>query len=160
RTIFSVTLNGRSSVTVSAGATITVVILVTTSTDVGLPNWRSTSWLISTTPPGTSTCVDHPNHDGAGFNGETFSITAPLLAGTYNAYFIAYDDDGCTTGASTTRVLTNAVTVTQPLCSAPAITCPSGVNVQCDSNIQAPATDLASFVAQGGSASPSSPSCG
>jgi hypothetical protein len=159
RTIFSVSLNGGSSVTVSPGASITVVILVSTSTDGG-PNWRSTSWLISTTPPGTSTCVDHPNHDGGGFFGETFSITAPLFAGTYNAYFIAYADDSCTTGASTTRVLTNAVTVTPPPCTSPTITCPGAVSVQCDSNIPAPATDLASFVAQGGSASPSSPSCG
>ena len=159
RTIFSVSLNNSSSVAVSPGGSINVVIFVTTSTDGGA-NWRSTSWLISTTPPGTSTCVDHPNHDGPGFNGEPFSITAPTSPGLYNAYFIAYQDDSCTSGASTTYVMRNAVTVTQPPCTSPTITCPGAVSVQCDSNIPPAATDLASFVAQGGSASPSSPSCG
>ena len=158
RTIFSVSLNGtRNPITVSAGASITVVIFVSTSAD-GSANWRSTSWLISTSPSGTSTCMDHPNHDGVGFFGETFSITAPTSAGVYNAYFIAYQDDGCTSGASTTY-MTNTVTVVQS-CTSPTITCPSAVSAQCDANIPAAATDLASFVAQGGSASLSSPSCG
>jgi hypothetical protein len=158
RTINSVTLNGRSSVTVAPGATITVVIFVSTSTTGGA-NWRSTSWRIATTPPGTTDCINHPNHDGVGFNGEVLSITAPTSAGVYNAYFIAFEDDVCATGASTVFAMTNAVTVVQT-CAAPSITCPPAVNVQCDSNVPAPATDLASFVSQGGTASPSSPSCG
>ena len=158
RTINSVSLNGRSSVTVSPGATITVVIFVSTSV-IGGTNWRSTSWRIATTPPGTTTCVDHPNHDAVGFFGEVLSITAPTSAGVYNAYFTAFQENDCTIGPSTVFVMTNAVTVVQT-CAAPTITCPAAVNVQCDSNVPAPATDLASFVSQGGTASPSSPSCG
>src|SRR5207253_382629 len=41
----------------------------------------------------------------------TFSITAPATNGTYNAYFIAYADNGCTMNASNTLSLTNAVVV-------------------------------------------------
>ena len=158
RTINSVTLNGGSSVSVSPGASITAVVNVTTASSGGNNNWHSTSWLISTTPPGTTICVDHLNHDADGTFTETFSITAPASTGTYNAYFMCLQrDDGCSNQASGTFTLTNAVTVI-PACSAPTITCPAAVNVQCDSNVPANATNLATLVAQGGSASPSSPS--
>ena len=158
RTINSVTLIGGPSVTVAPGATITAIVNVSTSL-IGGTNWRSTSWRIATTPPGTTTCVDHPNHDAVGVFGEIISITAPSSPGVYNAYFIAFQENDCTTGPSSTFVLTNAVTVVLT-CTAPTIACPPAVTVQCDPNVLAPATDLASFVTQGGSASPSSPSCG
>src|SRR5262249_6743619 len=74
-------------------------------------NWRATGWSISTTAPGTVTCVDHTNHDAAGTFSETFSITAPTTPGTYNAYFIAYQNDICTQGASSTFTLSNGVVV-------------------------------------------------
>ena len=61
------------------------------------------------------TCVDTPDHPAAGTSSESFSITAPAPAGTFNAYFIAYVDDSCggVNGANTpsnTFVLTNGVT--------------------------------------------------
>jgi hypothetical protein len=112
RTINSVTLDGGSSVTVAPGASISVNISVTTDNGGGNANWRSTGWLISTTPPGAVACQDHSNHDAIGTFSETFSITAPATAGTYNAYFIAYSNDTCTNQPSTVFTLSNAVTVT------------------------------------------------
>lgn len=117
RTIASATLNGGSSVTVAPGATITAVVDVTTNGAGAAARWRSTGWSISTTAPGAVTCVDHANHNGAGTYSETFSITAPATSGTYNAYFIAYNNDSCSSGASATRTMTGAVivTVTNPI---------------------------------------------
>ncbi|MDY6978300.1 MAG: LamG domain-containing protein [Pseudomonadota bacterium] len=116
RTVDSVTLNGSASVSVEPGATITASVTVTT-TGGGQgrdTRWESTSWRISNTPPGAITCEDTQNYSGSGTYNESFSVTAPTASGTYNAYFIAYDNDGCGSGASTLFTLTDAVTVTQP----------------------------------------------
>lgn len=110
RTVNSATLDGAASVTVASGATIAAVVNVTTTGGGSAGRWRSTGWLISTAP-GTVACVDHPNHDGAGTYSEAFSITAPASTGTYNAYFIAYDNNSCSSGASATFTMTSAVTV-------------------------------------------------
>ncbi len=123
RTITNVTLNGGASVSVAPGASITANVFVTTA--LGNVNWRSTAWRIDTTVPGSTTCVNTPNHDGAGSYSESFSITAPTTAGTYNAYFIAYQDDVCGAGASNTFTLTNppnGVTVNPGPLSAFAVT--------------------------------------
>jgi hypothetical protein len=98
-------------VTVAGGASINAAVTATTDSGGGNNNWRSTGWLISTTPPGSTTCVDHSNHDAAGTFLETFPIIAPTTTGTYNAYFIAYQNDGCSAGASTTFALANGVVV-------------------------------------------------
>ena len=112
RTINLATLNGGASVTVGAGATITASVNVTTDNGGGNQNWRSTSWRISTTAPGTVTCFDSPNHDGSGTYSESFSITAPTIAGTYNVYFLAHRDDSCTAAQqSALFTLANAVVV-------------------------------------------------
>jgi MSHA biogenesis protein MshQ len=117
RTINSVTLNGASSVTVAPGASITAAIRVTTDALGGTnpTRWRSTGWLISTTAPGTVTCQNHGNFDTAGTNSTSFSVVAPTTPGTYNAYFIAYNNDTCNSGASATTVMANAVIVVVPL---------------------------------------------
>jgi hypothetical protein len=107
--IQSATVNGLSSVTVTPGATISASV---DNKNTANSNWRSTSWKISTTaPPGGTTCVDTPNHDGNGTFTEVFNITAPATPGTYNAYFIAFSDDACSAGASATFTLANAVIV-------------------------------------------------
>ncbi|MFQ6758330.1 MAG: hypothetical protein D9V46_06850 [Deltaproteobacteria bacterium] len=121
RTIDSVTLNeSTTSVTVPTGAAISAKVTVTTSNQNG-KNWRSIRWGIATTTPNPSamSCVDfEPDHTGQGTYPETFYITAPSVAGTYNAYFIAYDNDDCSSGASTTKTITDAVIVdtTAPTC--------------------------------------------
>ena len=116
RTITSATLNGGSSVTVAPSAAITAVVNVTTTGTGTAARWRSTGWRIAAVP-GAVTCVNHANHDGAGVYSETFSITAPATSGTYNAYFIAYNNDSCSSGASATRTMAGAVivTVTNPV---------------------------------------------
>jgi PKD repeat protein len=103
-------LDGGTSVTVGPGESITIQINVTTS---GSSNdWESTSWRISTTSPGTMTCVNTPNHTSSGTYTETFSITAPSTAGTYNAYFRAHDGNSCSsTDQSSLHTMTNAVVV-------------------------------------------------
>ncbi|MGZ8184131.1 MAG: DUF6701 domain-containing protein [Methylobacter sp.] len=113
RTINSVTLNGATSVSVSLGASISAVVNVTTTSNPSDAKWRSTGWSIGTTAPGTVTCVDHANVNNAGTYSQTIGITAPATVGVYNAYFIAYNDDACSSGASTpTFTMANAVTVT------------------------------------------------
>src|SRR5262249_20610913 len=109
RTITSVTLDGASNVSVNPGSSITVVMDVTTASP-GNANWRSSGWLISTTPPGTYTIVNHADHDGAGNYTETFTITAPTASGTYNAYFAAFGNNAGT-GNAATFTLNNSVIV-------------------------------------------------
>ena len=111
RTINSVTLNGGTSVTVAGGATIAAIVNATTDNGGGNNNWRATGWRISTTVPGSITCADHGDHAVSGTFNEPFSVTAPLAAGTYNAYFIAYANDTCTQGASSTFTLAGSVIV-------------------------------------------------
>lgn len=111
RVINWATLDGGASVTVGPGATIAAVVNVTTNNTGTGNNWRSTGWLVSTAAPGAVTCVDHPNHDSSGTNSEAFNITAPAALGTYNAYFVAYDNNGCSSGASATYTMASAVIV-------------------------------------------------
>lgn len=113
RTVTSATLNGNNSVTVLSGATISATVNVTTNSTGNASRWRSTGWLIATAS-GTVTCVNTTNYTGAGNYSETFNITAPAVSGTYNAYFIAYEDNGCSTNPSATFTMTNAVTVAPP----------------------------------------------
>lgn len=115
RNINGVTLNGGASVTVAPGATITAVVNVTTTGSGTADNWRCTGSRIATTPPGALTVNDHePDYTSAGTYSQTYSITAPGAAGTYNAYFVAYDNDGCSTGASGTFTMAGAVIVNAP----------------------------------------------
>ena len=111
RNINSVTLNGGSSVTVAPGASITASVNVTTKSSDN--DWKSTGWRISTTS-GSLTCVDTPNHTSSGTYTESFSITAPATPGIYNAYFVAYSNDTCSSGASSTKTLSNSVVVQVP----------------------------------------------
>lgn len=111
RLVTSATINGGASVSVAPGATIAAQVNVTTDGSGSAARWRSTGWRISASA-GAMTCVNHGNHDGAGSNSESFNITAPVPAGIYNAYFIAYDNETCSGGASNTFTLTNGVTVT------------------------------------------------
>lgn len=110
--INSVTVNGGSVVTVAPGTSINVNINVTGSGSGSSNDWHSTGWLVSTTPPGAMTCVNTLDHN-SGTNSENFSITAPGTAGTYNAYFVAYNNNGCTSGGAL-YTLTNSVIVAGP----------------------------------------------
>jgi MSHA biogenesis protein MshQ len=114
RTINSVTLDGASSVTVDPSAPITAVVNVTTDGSGPDRRWRSTGWRIATTAPGTITCENHANHDASGTYSESFTITAPATEGTYNAYFIAYSNNDCNSGASSTYTMTDKVMVVAP----------------------------------------------
>lgn len=118
RTITSVTLNGGSSVSVAPSATISAVVNVTTN-NTGSSRWRGTGWLIASSPPGADACIDHTNHDNVGTYSETFNITAPSVSGTYNAYFIAYNNSNCDQNPSSTYTLASAVIVVPP---APSVT--------------------------------------
>ena len=118
RVVTTATLNGGSSVTVSPTASIASQVSVTTDGSGANARWRSTSWLIASTDPvavNIGTCVNHADHDSAGGPFvESFNITAPASAGTYNAYFKAHADDACGPaggGASALFKMTNAVTV-------------------------------------------------
>ena len=105
-TITSVTLNGSSTVTVSPGAPITAAVTVTVGAG-GI--WRGTQWSIG---GGSFTCANHGNHNGPGTFTDTFTVTAPSTAGTFNAQFRARETDGCSGESSITLTLPSAVTVT------------------------------------------------
>lgn len=140
RIINSATLDGAATVSVAGSATISAVVNVTTSGGGSNNDWRSTAWRIATSPPGATTCVDHGNHNSAGTYNETFNISAPAAVGTYSVYFIAYRDDGCSSGASATFSLIDAVTVTVGGSGCTTTTLPSGVDFRAisgssDSNI-------------------------
>ncbi|HJW56072.1 MAG TPA: DUF6701 domain-containing protein [Burkholderiaceae bacterium] len=111
RTVNSVTLNGATAVTVATSASITTAIRVTTNGSNSDDNWRSTGWWLSSSANG---CVDHANYNSDGTYNETFTITAPSTAGTYTAYFAAYNDDSCSLGESAIWTMNNAVTVFMP----------------------------------------------
>ena len=111
RVINGVTLNGASNITVSPGDIINVSMTVTTNGSGWDDNWRSSGWRISTTPPGAITCENTANHNSDGTYTENFTITAPATAGVYNAYFIAYADNGCGFLASATYTMSLAITV-------------------------------------------------
>lgn len=113
RTVTSVTLNGGSSVSVAPSATISAVVNVTTDST-GSSRWRATGWLIASSPPGANACFNHTDHDSAGAYSEAFNITAPAVAGTYNAYFIAYSNSSCNQNPSSTYTLASAVIVVPP----------------------------------------------
>ena len=110
RSLSSATLNGGSSTTVSPSDTITAVVYETNTNG---SSWHSTGWRVSTsaTSGGTSGCYNNTNHDSNGSYNESFSIAAPTSTGTYNAYFIAYSDDSCSSGASATFTITGGVVV-------------------------------------------------
>lgn len=110
RVINSVTLDGGATVSVAPAASISATVTVTTSGSGSQDNWFSTAWRIGTT--GTMTCVNHNDYNGDGTYSETFNITAPAATGTYNVYFVAYHNNGCSQGASSTYTMNNAVVVT------------------------------------------------
>jgi len=96
--------------TVSPGATISATVSVTGATGGGSSSWGSTSWKVGTTAPPGTTCVNTNDHT-AGTNSESFSITAPITPGTYNAYFIAHSNNSCGGTNSVTFSLNNIITV-------------------------------------------------
>lgn len=116
RTINSATLNGTANVTVSPGQSITVDMNVTVGNPGGPANraWRTTGWLISTTPPGAVNCADTADLAPVGTYSDTFSVTAPPTAGIYTAYFIAYNDAGCA-GGDSAIFTAGVVTVNNPV---------------------------------------------
>ncbi|WP_132256188.1 DUF6701 domain-containing protein [Paucimonas lemoignei] len=106
-----------SPVTVAVGATVPATVLVLRTDVSNLSNdqrWRCTRWRISTSPTsgGTTAAVDHANYDSVGLSTINFNMTAPTTPGTYNVYYIAYNNDGCGSGASPTYIGVSAIVVT------------------------------------------------
>lgn len=108
RTINAVTLDGAASVVVTSGQSISATVSVTTDGAGANARWRCTGW---STTGATSGSADYANFDSAGNHQVSFNITAPAATGTYNASFIAYSNNGCSDGASSTYTLTSAITV-------------------------------------------------
>jgi hypothetical protein len=109
-TLTSATLDGGASTVVLPSATITAVV---SETNTAGSKWHSIGWRISTSPTtgGTSGCYNNADHNTDGTFSESFSITAPDAEATYNAYFAAYTDNACSTGASPTLMVTSGVVV-------------------------------------------------
>src|SRR5687768_2138773 len=104
------TVTGTSGavITVAPGATITAAVNETSTAGT---NWRATQWRIATTPPGALTCEDTVDHTTSGTFTESLAVTAPAVAGTYNAYFVARANAACTGASSATFTMTGAVIV-------------------------------------------------
>jgi hypothetical protein len=109
--INSATVDGGASTTVTAGGTISLSITVTSSGGGASNDWFATGWLIANAS-GPLTCFNHADYTASGTYTETFDITAPATAGTFNVYLVAYRKDDCTGGGSTEFVLANAVITT------------------------------------------------
>ncbi|MRS02202.1 hypothetical protein EG832_03080, partial [bacterium] len=110
RTISSVLMNGTTfttsgpNIVISPAGSISTTITVETD---GGSTWACTRWQIGT----AQNTVNHGNHSTNGSHVESFTINTPAMtAGTYNATFTAYRDDGCSQGGSAVTY-NNAVTV-------------------------------------------------
>lgn len=108
RTINWASVDGSTSTTVASGSNISVSINVSTAGSGTDDNWQSTGWLIAGSS-GALNCQNTSNHNNDGNYTETFNITAPSSGGTYNVYFVAYSNNGCSSGASAQYILSNAV---------------------------------------------------
>lgn len=111
RSTVSATLNGVTSVTVAPGDTITAVI--TGSLSEG-NDWEGTSWRINTTEPGALSCINTSDTSTGGTHIRTISITAPSVAGVYNAYFKISGEDNCSGQLGSLLTMPNSITVVQP----------------------------------------------
>ncbi len=111
--IDSATVDGGATTTVPAGTAISLSLTVTTSGGGASNDWRATGWLIANAT-GPLNCENHADYTASGTYTETFNITAPATAGTFNVYLVAYRNDGCTGGSSAEFVLASAVITTAP----------------------------------------------
>jgi len=78
-TVNAPTLDSTATVSVAPSATITLVVSVTTTSS---DDWESTSYRIGSS--GSFVCIDTNNHSSSGTYSESFNITAPSIAGSYN----------------------------------------------------------------------------
>ena len=109
--IDSATVDGGTTTTVAAGSTISLSLTVTSSGGGASNDWFATGWLIANAS-GPLTCFNHADYSDSGTYTETFDITAPAAAGTFNVYLVAYRKDDCTGGSSIEFVLASAVITT------------------------------------------------
>jgi len=108
--INDVLMTGSNKVTVPTSSTLTILVTVSTysvSGDTNV-NWRTTGYRISTSA-GSLSCNNTDNFSGPGSFSDSFTVQAPTTAGTYNLYLVAYSDNSCSQGASTTYELDNAI---------------------------------------------------
>lgn len=109
RSITSATLNGATTAAVSPSDTVSAAVTVSITTNNNADRWRSTAWRVGNS--GSYTCADTTNYSGSGTYTNTFNITAPASAGTYPVSFITYSDNGCSSDASATYTMNNALIV-------------------------------------------------
>ncbi len=103
-----VRVNGSSTTTVNSSGNVVVDVQLDTTGSNEANDWESTRYTIQGQP---SVCDNTPNYTSAGTNRtSTYTLTAPLAAGTYDLTTTAFSDNNCT-NESNTLVLTNAITV-------------------------------------------------
>ncbi len=107
RTITSVTVDGETSTSVGAGESVDVVLNVTTTGSGSNDDWESSSWTLN----GVTSCANHGDHTSDGDYSENFSINAPAADGSYDLTLVAYKDDNCNSGASSSYLLSSAIIV-------------------------------------------------
>lgn len=90
--ITDIDVNGGNSVTVEPSESITVSVTVSLSSG---SDWRGTAYRFES---GDYTCVDTPNNETNGSHTETFDVTAPTTAGTYDFDIRTYDSSDCDDG--------------------------------------------------------------
>ncbi|MBU2882694.1 hypothetical protein KO525_07870 [Psychrosphaera sp. B3R10] len=94
RAVNSVKLNGQTTLTVTAGDTVTVDVNVTTNN-----NWFGNQWQSSIfTLNGSSYCVDTADVGSNENATRSFNFTAPSAAGTYNITVSAHRYSNCSWG--------------------------------------------------------------
>lgn len=110
RLVDSVRVDGASSTDVDPGDNVDVTVDVLHVDAPGVSNvddndWESTRWLHA----GGSGCVNHVDFIDSDTDQVTFALPAPDTSGVYDLYITAFKDDACSTGASDTFILDNAV---------------------------------------------------
>jgi len=110
--INSASPNTASPASVYINDTIAASMTVTTSGNGWRDDWESFEWLITDGVNSTSSgCIETPAYSTDGTYTDYFNMTAPAVAGTYDAVYTAYHQSGCS-GTNHTLMESNAVIIT------------------------------------------------
>ncbi|MFA6050699.1 MAG: hypothetical protein WC761_05920, partial [Candidatus Paceibacterota bacterium] len=114
--VTDVDVNGSNSTTVAPSASVNVSVTVQRDEDgfngAADNDWRSTSYNVEGDGILGDTCVNTADHSDNGTDTESFSVTAPGSAGTYDLTVKVYRSSGCSGPTlDDTDTLNNAITV-------------------------------------------------
>ena len=110
RAVERIRVDGSSSTDVDPGDNVSVAVDVRHVNAPGISgasenDWESTRWLLGS----RSACVNHADFTDSDVDRVTFVVPTPNDNGVFDLTVVAYRDDSCSSGASASVVLANAV---------------------------------------------------